>query len=138
MKNLNLDKSIFCMTGKVLAGEGKGKPIGMPTANMDISKQKCLPKAGVYAVLVEIHNKIYQGVTNVGKRPSVDDRDDITIEIYILDFDEDIYGVDIKIYFYKKLRSTRKMSSIKEVKKQVEMDVKKAKAYFAILHKLTG
>lgn len=107
-----------CVKGIVVHGDGRGKKIGMPTANLEYQSGI---ENGVYATKVTIDDKIYKAVTNVGTRPSVDNKN--YIEAHIIDFDEEIYGKEISIEFIKKLRETKKFESLTEVKKQVEKDI---------------
>lgn len=115
------------IVGKVIHGKGKGKTVGMPTANIEYKKNENIIENFVYASIVLVENKKYIGVTNIGERPSVDDEKNITVETHILDFDYDIYGVEITIYLIEKIRETKKFSSLNEVKLQVDNDKIKAK-----------
>lgn len=107
--------------GTVIHGLGNGKKIGMPTANLDIKDIHENIIYGVYACKVLIHNNYYLGVCNVGNRPTVDKNK--TVEVTILDFNEDIYGKDIEIDLIKKIRDIKKFNNLDEVKKQVDKDI---------------
>ena len=91
---------LFIISGKVVHGKGKGKTVGMPTANLEWGEIFDLPELGVYASKIQIEDKWYIGVTNVGFRPSVDSEKNITIETFILDFHQDIYGYPILLELY--------------------------------------
>lgn len=118
------------VTGTVVHGKGLGRTVGMPTANLDV-EQKHLPKPGVYATRLVCKNRVLDSVTNIGTRPSVDNDHRITVETFILDFDEDIYGEHVALEIYKFLRPVMKFCNLKEVQEQVEKDVISARIYFA-------
>lgn len=114
--------SRFCITGKVIKGNQIGRKIGFPTANIEIKDEfKIIPKDGVYAVYVWFDDKKYKGIMNIGFKPSIDDKLH-TKEVYILDFDKDIYGESLKIEFVKRIRDEQKFDSIDELKVQIEND----------------
>lgn len=112
----------LCLRGNVVHGRAKGRTVGMPTANLEVKDREMLPEPGVYASRVIIGTEEYLGVTNVGKRPSVDDRDEITVETLILAFDREIYGQEISVKLYVYLRPVMRMESLKAVQLQVEKD----------------
>ncbi len=113
------------VTGEVIHGRGNGKKVGMPTANLDIKDIQIKIEYGVYACYVYVKNKKYLGVCNVGIRPTIDSQK--TIEVNIIDFDEDIYGEIISIELIQKLRDIEKFNSLQEVKKQVDKDIVKTR-----------
>ena len=112
----------ICLTGSVVHGKAKGRTVGMPTANLAVTDQSKLPKEGVYASRVFIGEEVYLGVTNIGTRPSVDDRKEITIETLILEFDRDVYGANMTLELYAFLRPTLCFESLQAVRLQVEKD----------------
>ncbi len=125
----NTHKQPLCsLSGLVVHGKGKGKPAGMPTANLQIDPQTPLPPLGVYASVVHIGAARRLGVTNIGYRPSVDQERRISIETFILDFDADIYGQQIHIDLYDFLRPTIKFSSLQEVQRQVSHDCEQVRS----------
>lgn len=111
----------FSLKGEVIKGKQIGRQIGFPTANLDYDTRFILPKIGVYYTNVEIKDKIYKGITSVGTNPTVNGKN-ITVETYILDFSDDIYGCDINVYFIKKIRDEKKFNSVKELSEQLERD----------------
>ena len=115
--------------GKIEHGKGLGKTVGMPTANLRINDSSQLPEYGVYATRIFVGKQGYDSVTNIGMRPSVDGEETVTVETYILDFADDIYGEEVQLEVYQYLRPTHKFHGIEEVQKQVEKDVKNAKKY---------
>lgn len=115
----------YSLTGVVVAGNRLGRTMGFPTANMQLyDPLKVVPGNGVYAVYVHVLGKKYIGITNIGTRPTVDCIHDRTIETYILDFDEDIYGLDITVEFVLKIRDERKFGSLDELKIELEKNKK--------------
>lgn len=116
------------LTGKIVHGKGLGRTVGMPTANLCISDEE-LPEVGVYATKVKIGGKVFGSVTNIGRRPSVDHDKHITVETYILDFDEDIYGEIVELEVIKFLRPVQKFQNLKEVREQVKRDIEETKKY---------
>ncbi len=120
----------YIVIDKVVHGKGLGRQYGMPTANMLPESNKVLPKFGVYASYVEIGNKKYQAVTNIGMRPTVDNLDLITVESNILDFDSDIYGKTIVLEIFEYIRGIKKFNSLKDVKMQVDKDKEVVKRFF--------
>lgn len=120
----------FFMIGKVLHGNQLGRTLNMPTANILPEEGKKLLPFGVYATTVQIADKQYFGVTNIGKKPTVGEYD-IGVETYIMNFQEDIYGKDIQIHFHKFLRAEKKFENIEQLKKQIEADKDEAYAYLS-------
>ncbi|WP_300348063.1 bifunctional riboflavin kinase/FAD synthetase [Clostridium sp.] len=111
----------FSLKGEVVGGKRIGRTIDFPTANIDINKKIVLPKIGVYYTNVELNGEVYKGITSVGNNPTVNGKN-ITVETHILDFDEDIYGKEIKLYFISKIRDEKKFNSLEELKLQLIND----------------
>ena len=129
MINENEKSLPIIWTGEVVHGKALGRTVGMPTANLCIENE-ALPKAGVYATRIQIGEKVYHSVTNIGKRPTVDQDQHITVETFVFDFDEDIYGERVRLEVCKFLRPVQKFQNLEEVHEQVEKDILKAKIYF--------
>ena len=110
------------LTGTVTPGKQLGRTIGIPTANLTFADGIIVPKFGVYACLVTIHDKVYPAVTNIGTRPTVDG-EGVNAEAHILDFAEDLYGKEITIAFCKFLRPEKKFASLEELKAQIAEDI---------------
>ncbi|MBU4347084.1 riboflavin kinase [Patescibacteria group bacterium] len=108
-------------TAKVIAGEGRGKRLGFPTANLD--KKNLNIEHGVYSADVEIDNKFYKGLLHFGPKKTFNE--DVSLELYIKNFDFDIYHKDVKIKIIKKIREIRKFNGAEELKKQICRDLKK-------------
>jgi riboflavin kinase/FMN adenylyltransferase len=118
----------FAITGKVACGEQIGRKIGFPTANIAI-KRKLSPVLGVYSVHIEHRSKTYTGVCNVGKRPTLGGAKPL-LEVFIFDFDQEIYGDYLTVYFKQKCRDEKKFNSFDELKEQIRKDVEKSKLFF--------
>lgn len=113
---------------EVIHGRGEGHKYGMPTANQVLKKDDI--KHGVYASKTTVDNKEYISITNVGLRPSVDENKTLNVETWILDFSGDLYEKKIKVDLYCFIRETRKFNGLEEVKKQLDIDAKKARELF--------
>jgi riboflavin kinase/FMN adenylyltransferase len=112
----------YILTGVVVKGNQLGRTIGFPTANLIPQKDKILPiKNGVYAVRVEVNQNIFDGMANIGIRPTLDQHD-ITIEAHLFDFSDDLYDKSITILFYDFIREEQKFSGLDELKSQLEKD----------------
>ena len=112
----------YSLKGVVVAGNRLGRTIGFPTANMKLYEPlKLVPGRGVYVVEVEVLGKKYRGMTNIGLRPTVGGSS-TTIETHILDFDEDIYGLPLRIAFLRRLRDEVHFPSLAALKEQLERD----------------
>jgi riboflavin kinase/FMN adenylyltransferase len=117
----------YQIRGKVMKGRNRGgSQLGFPTANIKLHDELC-PKFGVYAVMVECTEGVFQGVANIGYSPTFDDHI-FTIEVHILDgFSSDIYDTRIRINIIERLRNEKKFSNIKELSSQINKDIEKAK-----------
>ncbi len=114
----------YSLSGVVVSGNRLGKTIGFPTANMELyDPLKVVPCNGVYQVAVQVLGNHYEGVCNVGVRPTLGHGGRRVIETHILDFDEDIYGLDITIRFVRHIRSERRFGSMEELKARLQEDV---------------
>lgn len=111
----------YFLRGRVVYGRQIGRTIGFPTANLDYSKSALLPEEGVYYTNVILNNRKYKGITCIGNNPTVDGKT-ITVETFILDFNDDIYGEEIKVCFLKKIRNNNKFNSINDLKHQLNKD----------------
>ena len=118
----------FSISGKVANGEKIGRTIGFPTANIGI-KRKLSPVLGVYSVLIEHMAKTYTGVCNIGKRPTLGGTKTL-LEVFIFDFDEEIYGDHVTVVFKQKCRDEKKFGSFDELKEQIQKDVEKSRLFF--------
>jgi riboflavin kinase/FMN adenylyltransferase len=117
----------FSLEGKVITGSGRGAELGFPTANLDINPGQALPADGIYVSRAHIDNRQYQAVTNIGKRPTFDETER-TVETYILDYRGDLYRRQLKVDIIQKLRDEERFATIAALKKQIEQDIKRARA----------
>lgn len=114
----------YRLHGVVVSGDRIGRTIGFPTANIQLYEPlKILPGNGVYRVKVTFQGKNYVGVCNIGERPTVACGKHRTIETYILDFDEEIYGLDLHLEFMEKIRDEIRFDSLEELKCRISKDV---------------
>ena len=113
----------YTLHGVVVAGNRVGRTIGFPTANMQLYEPlKLVPGNGVYFVSVETVGRQLYGMCNIGHRPTVGSGNARTIETNIFGFDEDIYGLDIKLTFFAKIRDEVRFDSLEDLKTQLEND----------------
>lgn len=120
----------YSVKGLVEKGKGIGRDLGFPTANISTKSYLVFPKKGVYITKVKIEGCIYSSLTNIGNNPTFGDNDDISIETFILDFDKDIYGKEIEVFFIKKIRNEKKFSTVEELVAEMKKDLLKTKNYF--------
>ena len=120
----------FSIEGPVVKGDGKGREIGFPTANID-TKNLILPPNGVYASYTKFNGKTHKSLLNIGVRPTIiKPNPSIQVEAHILKFNENIYDQVIDIELIEKLRNEMKFESIEELKKQISCDIENAKSFF--------
>ena len=112
----------YHLTGKVVQGRQLGRTIGFPTANIQVNDaHKLIPADGVYAVRVQVREKSYKGMMNIGMRPTVDGKVR-SIEVHIIDFAADIYDENLQISFIQKIRNEKKFDGIESLKSQLLVD----------------
>jgi riboflavin kinase/FMN adenylyltransferase len=116
----------YALCGIVVKGDGRGKGLGFPTANI-VSRHSIIPSDGVYAVRLFVRDKYYDGIVNIGMRPTFDAKS-MAIEVHIFDFNEDIYGEELTVYFAGKIRDERKFGSAVALINQINADINSAKA----------
>jgi len=114
----------WLIKGQVIAGDKRGREIGFPTANLEVNDFLKI-KFGVYAVNVDIDGDLYNGIANYGIRPTFKGKK-LLLETYIFDFSKDIYGKDIVVSFIEFIREEKKFEGVDLLKKQIDMDSKKA------------
>ncbi len=116
----------YFISAEVVHGKGLGATYGLPTANLDVAEYKLLPLDGVYDTRVQVGDRWFKGVTNVGTCPTFDYHKR-TVETHILDFDEDIYGEIIRVEFVERIRCVVKFNSLEELKSQIHNDILKVR-----------
>lgn len=126
----------FEVPGIVVHGDKRGRTMGFPTANVQAMEGCYIPATGVYAVKILVQNKWYDGVCNVGYKPTFNNPDEkqLSIEVHILNFNKNIYGEEVVVGWYKRIRSERKFNGIEALIEQIELDKQQAIAYFEQLH----
>jgi riboflavin kinase/FMN adenylyltransferase len=129
LQNGNIEKAnqylgySFRLHGTVIEGQKLGRRIQFPTANIQASDpHKIIPAYGVYAVYVNVEGKRYQGMMNIGTRPTISNADHRSIEVHIIDFEGNLYNKTIEIEFIQKIREEQKFRSVEELKSQLEKD----------------
>ena len=119
------------LNGKVIKGNGVGRTIKYPTANIEIKETyKLIPPKGVYLVKIYLGENEFSGMMNIGNRPTINGLNE-TIEIHIFDFDKDIYGKNLKVCFLKKIRKEKKFDSLPSLKSQLKKDEENCKRILA-------
>lgn len=112
----------YALAGVVVQGKGLGHQFGIPTANLKLNKKIILPNTGVYYTHVHVNGRCLHGLTNLGFNPTFE-KHPFSIETYIYDFNEDIYGEEITIEFKKKIRDEIKFDSIEDLIAQIRSDI---------------
>lgn len=113
----------YFLEGTVVDGYKVGRKIGFPTANLQVDfPNKLIPSVGVYAVSVHVNGQKYKGMLNIGHRPTINNGNDLSIEVHILDFQGDIYHQKIRIEFVDFLRPEMKFNSVDELISQMQKD----------------
>jgi riboflavin kinase/FMN adenylyltransferase len=114
----------YSISGEVIHGAGRGKKINFPTANIDYPKQKVIPSNGIYVCWAYLGSEKFMAATNIGVNPTfTPERQVPSLEAYLLDFDRDIYGQELKLEFVARLRDELKFDSIEALIKKIHQDV---------------
>ena len=118
----------YTLRGHVVHGAALGRKLGFPTANIEPDEpMQLLPLNGVYEVTATLEGKQYKGVLNVGTKPTVTGEGHRTVELFIIDFEDNIYGCNIEVSFVRRLREERRFASLDELKAQIAKDVASVK-----------
>lgn len=121
----------YTIRGMVIRGEGRGRQLGFPTANIELENPyQLIPADGVYVVTVKLPSGLYQGMANIGFRPTFNGRHR-SVEVHILDFDADIYDERLEMSFYKRIRAEQKFTSLHALIQQLEKDREATRTYFS-------
>ena len=113
----------YPLTGKVIHGKKLGRTIGHPTANIDVPIDKLLPKSCAYIVEIWIDNQFYKGILSIGTNPTIDDQNQsLHTEVYILDFDQDIYGKEITVKFRDYIHDEIKFEGLEKLIEKLDED----------------
>jgi riboflavin kinase/FMN adenylyltransferase len=123
---------LYRVTGKVVHGEGRGKGLGYPTANIEYDPFKLIPANGIYATWSWWKRKRFPSVTNIGLRPTFNMGDlKPTIEPFFVDFDQDLYNETLTLEFLKYLRPEEKFTTVEDLKRRIQQDVEDANEVFS-------
>ena len=120
----------YFVTGEVVHGNQFGRTMGIPTMNQLPPEEKLLPPNGVYVTETVIGEKRYRGITNVGCKPTVGEKNPIGVETHLFDFEEDVYGRIVTVEFLASVRSERRFSSVEELKSQMQRDIICGRTFF--------
>jgi len=118
---------LHSVRGPVVKGDQRGRTIGFPTANLALWEELLLPGYGVYATYATVRGRRYAAATNVGVRPTVNGGG-VTIEAHLLDFDEDIYGEEVRLEFVRRIRPEMKFAGLEALKGQILADVEEVRS----------
>ena len=118
---INMLSKPYLLKGKVIHGKHLGRTIGVPTANLDFDDKMIIPSKGVYYTNVKYNNRVFKGLTSVGNNPTVNGKE-LTVETFILNFDEMIYGEELEVYFIERIRGEIKFDSLDELVEQIKKD----------------
>jgi riboflavin kinase/FMN adenylyltransferase len=118
----------YTVEGRIVHGDARGRQIGMRTANLDIWEERLLPAGGVYAVMAESGGRKWKSVVNIGNRPTFYEKPVLqTVEAHLLDFDQDIYGKDMQLKFYRSIRAEKKFDNADQLMLQINQDIQFAR-----------
>jgi riboflavin kinase/FMN adenylyltransferase len=118
----------YQVCGEVVPGDGRGRTIGIPTANLDIGSERLLPKNGVYACWAGVDGRFWQAVSNIGVRPTFESQETLPrLEAHLLDYHSDLYGKELTISFVAKLRDEQRFPNVLALVTQIQNDIRKAK-----------
>jgi riboflavin kinase / FMN adenylyltransferase len=133
----NLLGYAYSICGRVTHGHKRGRTIGYPTANIRLARVN-VPISGVFAVIVDVTGRSIKGVANIGVRPTVNGGDAVVLEVYLFDFDSDLYGVHVTVQFIEKIRAEQRFVSLEALKTRIKDDVAAAHKIFALRHDNNG
>lgn len=120
------------ISGRVVKGAGRGRQIGVPTANIEFDSDLLVPKRGVYITRTRYKDQVYFSVTNIGKNPTFKTDESVSVETHLLDFDNDIYGDEISVQFVDRIRDEKKFDSVNELIEQIKNDVESSRKHFKL------
>ncbi|MFD1735862.1 bifunctional riboflavin kinase/FAD synthetase [Bacillus salitolerans] len=121
----------YKIKGTIIHGEKRGRTIGFPTANIKMEEQYLLPKLGVYVVKLKVRDTWYEGVCNIGLKPTFhDDLKEVSIEVHLLEFSDTIYDQKVELEFIARIRDEQKFGNIQELIDRIHRDVSEAKNFF--------
>lgn len=116
----------YQIEGCIVHGQKRGREIGFPTANLDVNPEYVLPKKGIYEAWIQVNEVWYAAIVNIGHNPTFNYSNKLSVEAHILDFNQQIYGLNVRLEFIKFLRDEMKFNSIHELVQQMTSDKEKA------------
>ena len=120
----------FQVSGKVVTGDGRGRTIGIPTANLSLWAERAIPRAGVYVCQAVVNGKVWGAVTNVGFRPTFESQPvPPRVETHLLDFITEIYGQEISLNFLSRLRDEQRFPNVEALAAQIQRDIAQARQF---------
>jgi riboflavin kinase/FMN adenylyltransferase len=119
----------YSVSGKVMHGRKLGRQLNMPTVNLLPDEMKLLPPFGVYYSEVIVGTRRYDGISNIGRKPTISDKEKISVETYIYDFSDDLYGEQIRVELLSYARPEQKFKSVQELKEKLKEDLKKGEEF---------
>lgn len=120
----------YTITGQVMHGKRLGRTLGMPTVNLLPGADKLLPPSGVYLSRMDFDGMSFCGITNIGCRPTVSNSGQMSVETYLYDFHEEIYGEDVEVSLHSFRRPERKFSGVEELKENMARDIAAGREYW--------
>lgn len=120
----------YSISGEIVRGRQLGRTIGVPTANLELLTPG-LPMTGVYAVQATLPSGTFEGVANLGYKPTVTSARSPSLEVHLFDFDQDVYGECMRVTFLHKLRDEQKFAGLPELQRQIQQDISAARGCFA-------
>ncbi len=120
----------FSLRGPVVAGDRRGRTLGFPTANIAIGLDRALPAYGIYVSRAYVRENTYESCTSIGIRPTFDVEPRPVVEAYILDFDEDVYGQEMRLELLHRLRGEERFPSAEELIAQMRRDIENTRTWF--------
>lgn len=122
----------FSVTGRVVRGDGRGRQLGWPTANLEVDNE-LLPAVGVYATTIRFgeSEEPLPSVSNVGVRPTIGERGEVVVESHVLNIERSLYGEECELAFCRRLRDERRFGSLGELREQIGRDAAAAREYFS-------
>ncbi|MGW8250104.1 MAG: bifunctional riboflavin kinase/FAD synthetase [Anaerolineales bacterium] len=122
----------YTLSGRVVPGDARGKMLGIPTANLSVSEERMIPKAGVYVCRAFIGGEAWGAVANIGVRPTFEDGPvSPRVEAHLINFNGDLYGLDLSLEFVDRLRDEQRFSSIQSLVEQIHTDIARAREVLA-------
>jgi riboflavin kinase / FMN adenylyltransferase len=119
----------YSIRGRVIPGDGRGRTIGIPTANLQVWEEQVIPGPGVYVSQAEVKGQTWGAVTNVGYRPTFDNQPERPqVEAHLLDFEADLYGREVNLSFIARLRPEQRFASVQTLVEQIQKDIARGRS----------